>query len=129
MLIIRREQMTMQLSEERVFVDWYVNNFMHEYLPEFHEEFSSADLTQMVRHGRMEALRYGFNDPGSQVHFVTLMWKIGPNFHHFPGFREIVNATDQPASLRIEHFYQVSDEEGADAVLGADDRYWFPETE
>lgn len=129
MLIIRREQMTMRLAEERGFIDWYVNEFMPDYLPEFHETFSYEDLAEMVRHGRREALKYGFDDPESQVHFITLMWKIGPNFHHFPGFREIANATDQPAPLRIERFYQVSDEEGADAVLGADDRCWFPETE
>jgi hypothetical protein len=101
---------------------------MPEYLPEFHESFNCVDLSEMVRHGRKWALRYGFNDPESQVHFVTLMWKIGPNFYHFTGFREIANAMDQPGPVRIERFYQVSDEKGAEAVLGADDRYWFPET-
>jgi hypothetical protein len=128
-LSIRKEQMPMRLNEESGFIDWYINEFMPEYLPQFHETFNFEDLAKMVAHGRREALKYGFADPESQIHFVTLMWKIGPNFHHFPGFREIANATDQPGPMRIEQFYHVSDEEGADAVLGADDRFWFPESE
>lgn len=128
MLTIRKDQMSVGISDEKAFIDWYVNEFMPDHLPEFHESFSSEDLGRMVRRGRNEAIKYGFDDPPSQAHFVTLMWKLGPNFHHFPGFREIAEDRGQPGPERIGRFYQVSDEEGGEAVLGADDRYWFPET-
>jgi len=125
MLTIRKEQITMRLFDEVGFVDWYVNEFMPEHLSEFHEALPNEDLEEMIRHGRKEALKYGFDDPESQVHFITLMWEIGPNFYLFSGFNDIANATDQPGKLRIEQFYQVSDEEGAEAMLGADDTFWF----
>jgi hypothetical protein len=129
MLIIRKEHMTLRISQEEGFVDWYVNDFMPEHLAEFHESFSNEDLYRMVRNGRKEAIAYGFDDPSSQVHFVTLMWKIGANFHHFPGFKEIASTTEQSGQKRIERFYnEVTDDQGAEAVLGANDRYWFPET-
>lgn len=129
MLTIRQDQMTLRIADEQGFIDWYVNEFMPEHVPEFHEALSNKDLNEMVAHGRREAIKYGFNDPDSQVHFVTLMWNIGPNFHHFSGFREIANATDQPGPQRIELFYRVSDEQGAAAVLGADDSYWFSDSD
>lgn len=125
---IRTEHMTMNLAEETTFVTWYVHEFMPDYLPEFHAVFTTADLTRMVRNGRKEALAHGFTDGPSQAHFVTLMWKLGPSFHRFPRFKEIANDRQGTGPERIERFYQVPDDQGAWAVLGADDRYWFPET-
>ena len=125
---LRKEHLTIGLEEEEKFVKWYVHEFMPDHLPEYHEVFTTEDLVRMVRNGRKEAIARGFTDGPSQAHFVTLMWKLGPSFHRFPGFCEIADAKDQPGPERIERFYEVSDEQGAAAVLGADDRYWFPES-
>ncbi len=97
---------------------------MPTHLSPFHQVFEPEKLRAMVKTGRDEALKQGFTEPASQVHFVTLMWHIGPNFHHFPGFREIAKATEQPERYRIKRFYQVSDEQQREAIEGCDDRYW-----
>jgi hypothetical protein len=126
MLRLTQAQMLLAIVEERGFVDWYVDRFMPDHLPDFHRAFSRNELVSMVRRGRQEAIVYDFDDPASQVHFVTLMWTMGPTFHHHPGFREIATARDQPGPARIERFYrEVTDEQGASAVLAANDRYWF----
>lgn len=126
MLTITQAQTLLAIDDEPGFLAWYVDAFMPDHLPEFHRAFRRDDLIGMVGRGRRVAIARGFDDPASQAHFVTLMWTMGPNFHHFPGFREIARDRSQPGSLRIDRFYrEVSSEQGADAVLGADDRYWF----
>jgi len=124
LLRLRPEQMTLRISEEEGFVDWYVDTFMPKHLASSHETFSEQELSQMVTHGRNEALAYGFTEPRSQVHFVTFMWKIGPNFHHYPGFREIVQSIHLPGAERIKCFHALSNEQWANAVEGADENYW-----
>lgn len=129
MMEIREDQITIPISNEEGFLDWYVGEFIPEHLPEFHEALDNESLREMTKNARDEAIRCGFNDPSSQVHFVTMMWNIGPNFHHFPGFQEITNDVSQPGPERIERFYnEVTDDQAADAILGADDNYWYPDT-
>ena len=55
------------------------------------------------------------------------MWQIGPDFHHFPAFQDIANATQQPGPERIEQLYQVSEAQRNAAIQGSDDRQWFRE--
>lgn len=128
MLIIRDDQLKMNITEENGFVRWYVHQFMPDHVPYLHEAMDEATLERMIRNGRKQAIAMGFSEPGAQVHFVTLMCKIGANFYQFPGFKEIAEATHLPDQERIEAFYQVSDEQGGAAFEGADDRFWFPET-
>ncbi|NOZ54348.1 MAG: DUF4123 domain-containing protein [Gammaproteobacteria bacterium] len=120
-------QMTLGIVEEAGFVHWYVNTYMPKHLASFHETLREQDLHQMVAHGRNEALACGFTDPKSQVHFVTLMWEIGPNFHHYPGFREVAQLIHLIEPERIERFYALPDEQWATAKQGVDERYWFAE--
>ena len=127
MLTIRPEQMTLRIAQEPGFIDWYVNDFMAEHLPGFHEAFDPETRHDMVKNGRNQADGYGFKDPVSQVHFVTLMWHIGPNFHQQPGFREIAQNTRQPGPERIDNFYHVSDAHWNHAVQHTDERHWFSE--
>ena len=127
MLTIHPEQMTLKIAQEPGFVDWYSNDFMAEHLSEFHALFDNESLHEMVKNGRKEALNHGFKDPTSQVHFVTLMWHIGPDFHQFPGFQEIAHTSQQAEPERIDHFYQVSDTQWDDAVRNSDNRHWFRE--
>jgi len=119
--------MTLRIGEEQGFINWYVDTFMPKHLASFHETFSEQKLSQMVVHGRNEALAYGFTEPRSQVHFVTLMWKIGPNFHHYPSFREVVQSIHLPGAERIDRFYALTDEQWVNAKQGADDSDWFAE--
>jgi hypothetical protein len=82
----------------------------------------------MVTHARRVAIKHGFDDPPSQVHFVTLMFKIGPTFYKFPGFREITEAKGVSGPERIRRYYdEVSREQAAEAILGAEYRCWEPD--
>ncbi len=129
MFTLRKEHMMMRISQEQGFIDWYVNDFMPEHLAIFHESFNKEDLYRMVRNGRKDAIACGFDDPSSQVHFVTFMWKLGANFYQIRGFKEIVNTTEQSAPERIERLYnEISDAQRDYAIDNTNDRYWFPET-
>ncbi len=130
LLVIDTRRMQQQrLVEEVDFIQWYTDDYMPTHLSKLHQTFKPEKLRARVKAGRDEALKQGFTEPASQVHFVTLMWHIGPNFHHFPGFREIANATEQPEPYRIKRFYQVSDEQQRAAMEGCDDRRWYREIE
>lgn len=128
MIQIRDEQLGAFLADERWFINWYVRRFIPDYLPGFHETFTDEELREMVAHGRRIAMQYGFSDAPSQVHFVTLMFKIGPTFYKFAGFREITEATDLPGPERIRRYYEdVPRDLAAEAILGAEDRCWEPD--
>ena len=127
MLNIDPEQMTLKIAQESGFVDWYSNDFMTEHLPGFHAAFAPEIRHEMVKNGRKQALKHGFKDPVSQAHFVTLMWHIGPDFYHFPGFQDIAQATRQPGPERINDFYHVSEAHWKHAVQHTDKRHWFSE--
>lgn len=128
MLRIRQEQLDVFLADESWFVQWYVSSFMPDHLPGFHETFDDQELKEMVTRGRRRAIEQGFDDPPSQVHFVTLMFKIGPTFYQFPGFREITETKGVAGPERIRRYYEeVSEEQAAEAILGAEDRCWGPD--
>jgi len=127
MLKLNPQQMLLRIAPASGFVDWYVNDFMPQQLPDYHQAIAPDTLSEMVKNGRNQADGYGFKDPVSQVHFVTLMWHIGPNFHQQPGFREIAQNTRQPGPERIDNFYHVSDAHWDHAVQNTDERHWFSE--
>ncbi len=128
MLKIRTEQLDAFLADESWFVRWYVEEFIPDHLPGFHETFDDRELREMTALARRTAIEKGFGDPPSQVHFVTLMFKIGPTFFKFPGFKEITEAPDLPGPERIRRYYEdVTSEQAAEAILGAEDRCWSPD--
>lgn len=128
MISIKNDLLTLNISTEQGFVQWYVHRFMPDHVPDLHQAMDNATLEKMIRNGRNQAISMGFYQPSGQVHFVTLMCKIGANFYDFPGFKEIAQATHLPEEERVEAFYQVSDEQGAAAFEASNDRYWFPDT-
>lgn len=125
MLKLHPQQMSLRIVPEAGFIDWYVNDFMPEQLPDYYRAIAPGTLGEMVKNGRDQALKHGFKDPANQAHFITLMWHIGANFHHAPGFKAIAQAGQSPESERINAFYQVSEAHWDDAVKKADDRHWF----
>jgi hypothetical protein len=116
-----------RLSKESDFIQWYVDDYMPDNLPAIHQAFKPKQLNNMIKTGRNEALKYGFTNPISQAHFVTLMWQIGANFHHFTGFKEIANSTEQSGAERIKQLYQIDDSQWDHAEKNTSDRHWFSE--
>jgi hypothetical protein len=82
----------------------------------------------MVLQGKKYAAMFGLVTFPSIVHFVTMMFNVGPNFFIFPGFREALTARAASESEVIDRMYAVSFEDAQRAMQGADDRYWWPET-
>lgn len=129
MLIIRKDQSDAFLADKSWFVQWYVSRFIPDHLPGFHETLDDQDLKEMVTYGRHKAIELGFDDPPSQVHFVTLMFKIGPTFYKFPGFREITETKGISGPERIRRYYEeVTSDQAAEAILGAEDHCWGPDS-
>lgn len=127
-LIISLTQMQQQrLREETDFIQWYIDDYLPENLPDISQAFPPKDLKIMIKNGRKEALKQGFTDPASQVHFVTLMWQLGPNFHHFSGFKEIINADQASEAERIDQLYQVNAAQWDNARQNSNDHYWHQE--
>ena len=127
MLIIRDDQLTLDIADEQGFADWYTDTFMPKHLPLFCEELSREVRIARVIYGRNQAIAHGFHDPVNQTHFVTLMWDIGPNFYTFPGYKEIAEATADPESLRIDRLYDdITEEQDKAATEGADETAWNP---
>lgn len=125
MLKMRPIHMLMRIVSENGFVDWYVNKFMPDNLPEFHQALSTTSLEDMVRSGRKTAIAYGFSEPDSIFHFVTLMWIVGPNFMDFSGFKEALENKDLDDAGRIDALYNVDSELSAEAIINADDTAWW----
>jgi len=125
MLKMRLSQMLMHIMSEEGFVDWYVNKFMPDNLPEFHQNLSTTSLEDMVRSGRKIAIAHGFSEPDSIFHFVTLMWIVGPNFMDFAGFKEALEHKDLSDAQCIDALYSVDRELAAEAIVNADDTAWW----
>lgn len=125
MLKMRPLHMLMRIVSEKGFVDWYVNDFMPDHLAEFHQALSTTSLEDMVRSGRKTAIAYGFSEPDSIFHFVTLMWIVGPNFMDFAGFKEALARKDIDDAGRIDALYSVDRELAAEAMVKADDTAWW----
>ena len=128
MLIMREDQLTLPIANEKGFVDWFVTDFMPENLDEEdYDKFDEETRRRRVKHGRDIAIRYGFNDPVTQTQFVALMWRFGAHFYSYPGFWSITQTTNRPGEERIKAYYDRSHEEFAVIVYG--DAYvdWFAE--
>lgn len=116
-----------KLDPDAKFAYWYVEEFMRHKLAEYYYAVSDEGKREMVLNGRRYAQSFGLRDSPSQAHFITLMWTIGPNFFLSPGFREITYNEGIDGPAKISAYYAVDRELAADAIMNADDRYWYPE--
>lgn len=125
-LRMSKEQRYATLLDDKAFAEWYVTEFMPDHVPELAHTLSEEGKREMVIQGRRYAERFGVRDVPSQYHFVTLMWKVGPNFFEFPGFRETLSKQDLTGPEKIARLYETPPEQAAEAIMHADDRYWYP---
>lgn len=127
MLQIRQEQIYGLLKEDEAFARWYMWEFMPRHLPEYHFSAIHKDSKQeMILQGRAYARRFHLEEAPSHIHFITLMFKIGPNFFEFPGFHDALTSRRVHESDVIDALYRVSTADAERAIKGADDRYWWP---
>lgn len=126
-LRITEEQMRAFGSNDADFADWFVNDYMRTEMPEY-LDIRAGNLKKMVLNGRRYAEGFGLDDVEAQVHFVTLMFKVGPDFFRFDGFAEILSQTERPPLERIEAIYNdVTSQQAEEALRKSDSRYWYPE--
>ena len=128
MLIMREDQLTLGIANEQGLVDWFVTEFMPENLSEEdYDKFDEETRRRRVKHGRDIAIRYGFNDPVTQTQFVALMWRFGTPFFLYPGVKKINLSQKLSGTKRIDPYYERSDDEFTDVVIGNHDSDWFIE--
>ena len=120
-------QMAGPLHADDAFVDWYVENILKVQVPEHYFVLSPEGRREMTLNGRRYAERFGIRDIPSQMHFITLMWKLGAGFFTHPGFAEVAGDSSLEGPEKIDAFYKVPKEQAIDAITAPDDRYWYPE--
>lgn len=125
-LRIRYDQVYSTLADDQSFAEWYVTEFMPVHVPESGYSISEDGKREMVIQGRRYAEQFGIHDVPSQFHFVTLMWKVGPNFFEFPGFREPLMNPSLTGPEKITRLYETPSEQAVEAITKADSRYWYP---
>lgn len=123
---ITRKQKQSIVASDAAFSEWYVDSVMKSELPQFFYAISAQGKLEMVTNGRTWARLHGFEDAEAQAHFITLMWKIGPNFFLFQGFAQIAQDTGGDDMTRAQAFYQVDPALAKRAIMNPDDRYWYP---
>ena len=55
------------------------------------------------------------------------MWEVGPLYYTFPGYKEIIEATNQPIRKRIDRLYEVLEELENAAIERYNPNDWQPE--
>ena len=100
--VLTSAQMAAYLRNDDDFAEWYVEEFMKNFLPQYYFNVSDDGKRRMVTNGRHYAQGYGLTLNEAQAHFITLMWEIGanfdlqPGFHHFTDCWFIFNLTCRP---------------------------------
>lgn len=122
------QQMNAMLREDDDFVDYFTKEVMPKHLPSFANMAASPQAAEMTRWGRRYAEHFGFSDPIYQVHFVVLMWRIGPDFFLFEPYRTILEDRDQSEEQRMErcNLEPTMAQEGQ-AIARSKNDYWFPQ--
>lgn len=127
MLQLRREQLEAIQQDDTIFVEWYVEDIMKQFFAHLYFSLTAAGKREMVLNGRRWARAYGLSTAEAQGHFISLMWDIGPNFHQFPGFRDILERTNIVEMEKIDLIYSdnITHAQSQAALQGADDSYWY----
>ncbi|MCO7253141.1 hypothetical protein KSI86_03090 [Dickeya oryzae] len=121
-------QMESHLMSDKDFSRWFVDEVMEASLPEHKQGHTPETLYTMTLNGREIAKKLNIHKPTNQAKFLYLMWGIGSNFFEFDGFKQILTDTERSEDERLEAlFTDVSEDQGADAVMKSHPNYWFPE--
>lgn len=121
-------QMNAMLREDDDFVDYFTKEIMPKHLPSFAGMAGSPQAGEMTLWGRRYAEHFGFSNPIYQVHFVVLMWRVGPDFFMFEPYRSILADREQTEEQRMErcNLEPTMKQEG-DAIARSKNEYWFPQ--
>jgi hypothetical protein len=106
---------------------WFVAEIMKDDLPDYYTDLGPDTCATFTVNARKYASHFGITRPDLQAQFVYLMWTVGPNFWSFKGFNRILTATWPSEADKIEALFNVPSEDAEEAILGADDRHWYPE--
>lgn len=130
MLKISQEQLRKaHVGTDTAFAEWFVEDIMKTWLPQYYFSVSDTGKREMVKNGRRYAIGFGLDDPQAQAHFVSLMWEIGPNFYVFPGFSDVLQRADIKNMEKIDLLFDgtVTEAQAVKAIMNPDDRYWYRE--
>lgn len=119
-------QMGAYMQRDDHFAEWYVEDFMKSFLPQYYVNVSDDGKRRMVTNGRHYAQTYGLTANEAQAHFITLMWEIGANFDTQPGFRDVLARDDLQNMDKINHLFDggVTEDQAVFAIMHNDERYW-----
>lgn len=120
-----KSQMMAPLEPDEGFAGWYVENILKVHAPEHYFAVSAAGRIEMTVNGRRHAESCGIVDIPSQMHFITLMWKLGAGFYRHPGFRDVAQDGDLDGPAKIAAFYEVHPDDAVHAIMNPDDTLWY----
>lgn len=129
-MIIKFEsnQMNAMLWEDDDFALYFLNTIMPKHLPQFSDMIRKPETLEMIKWGRRYAEHFRFSDPIYQIHFVVLMWRIGPDFFEFEPYHAIVNNLYLSEEERVERCNLEPTFEQEDyAIRNSKSGYWFPQ--
>lgn len=113
--------------DDQAFAHWFVRSVMPSVLPEHMRGMGEEELHQMCRNGRGIARRLHIEKASNQAKFLYFMWGVGSNFFEFDGFRQILADHRRNEDERLDAlFSEVSEAQGADAILHSHPNHWFP---
>lgn len=113
------------MKTDQGFANWFVDEWMPEYLPDYMTGQSREMLIDMTLSARGYARHFGIHDVDSQLAFVLLCWDMGPGFFLFPGFQEIVRNPDLTGPQKIDAIERVDEDLAVEAFIGRNSSHWF----
>jgi hypothetical protein len=124
--VLTSAQMSAYLRNDDDFAEWYVEEFMQNFLPQYYFNVSDDGKRRMVTNGRHYAQGHGLTANEAQAHFITLMWEIGANFDLQPGFRDVLARGDLANMDKINHLFDggVTEDQAVFAIQHNDERFW-----
>jgi hypothetical protein len=109
------------------FAAWFVADIMKTDLPDYYTDLGPDTCADFTITARRYARHFGITRPDLQAQFAYLMWTVGPNFWSFGAFNRILTATWPREEDKIEALFNVPAADAEEAILGADDTYWYPQ--
>lgn len=124
--VLTSAQMASYLQHDDDFAEWYVEEFLKNFLPQYYFNVSDDGKRRMVTNGRYYARQHGLTLNEAQAHFITLMWEISANFDLQPGFRDVLARRDLANMDKINHLFDggVTEEQAVFAIQHNDERFW-----
>jgi hypothetical protein len=126
MLIIRQEQIdTLIKGTDEEWVEFLLNHVKSED-PELQEKHSDDELRRMVKSGIKRSERHGMTSAENQSAFISVMFKIAPNFDEQPEIKEVLDDERYPPAHRLQNLWSpaVPDEAWDRALEARDEHAW-----